>query len=157
MSVASDFDFMTGTWNVRHRRLSSRLCDCTDWVTFLGTSETRPILGGAGNVEDNWLELPEGAYRAAAVRSFDQELGEWAIWWLDGRTPWQLDVPVTGGFRDRVGTFYADDVLDDRPIRVRFTWDATNPVLPKWEQAFSADQGQSWETNWQMAFTRTSS
>ena len=73
----------------------------------------------------------------------------------DGRAPHQLDVPVVGSFSDGVGIFYADDTLDGRPIRIRFTWRATDPDNPRWEQAFSADHGASWETNWTMDFSRT--
>ena len=71
-----------------------------------------------------------------------------------GRTPTQLDPPVVGGFLDGVGLFYADDVLHDRPIRVRFRWSVLDRAAPYWEQAFSADGGDTWETNWHMAFTR---
>jgi hypothetical protein len=28
---------------------------------------------------------------------------------------------------------------------------------PRWQQAFSADGGESWETNWVMEFTRAES
>jgi hypothetical protein len=34
-----------------------------DWQEFEGTSEARSLLGGAGNVDDNLLELPAGSYR----------------------------------------------------------------------------------------------
>jgi hypothetical protein len=44
--------------------------------------------------------------------------------------------------------------LDGRPIRVRFTWSETQGDAPVWEQAFSADAGRTWETNWVMHFTR---
>ena len=150
---ARDFDFAMGEWHVQHRRLRSRLSGCTEWVEFEGFSSTRKILGGYGNVEDNVLELPDGSYRAAALRSYDADKG-WSIWWLDGRNPSGMDVPVVGRFVEGVGTFYADDLLDGRPIRVRFTWLARDGDHPQWEQAFSADGGQTWETNWRMEFTR---
>jgi hypothetical protein len=54
----------------------------------------------------------------------------WSIWWLDGRSPMQLDTPVVGKFENRTGVFYADDVLDDKPIKVRFTWEALPDVPP---------------------------
>lgn len=114
----------------------------------------RLILGGRGNIEDNVIDLPAGAYRALALRSFDAEAGTWAIWWLDQRAPHQLDVPVIGGFENGVGAFYANDTLDGRPIRVRFLWLDTASGSPRWEQAFSPDDGASWETNWTMQFTR---
>lgn len=150
----SDFAFAVGHWHVAHRRLRERLVGCTEWVEFDGEMSTQPVLGGFGNVEDNLLHLPEGPYRAIALRSFDPRSRQWAIWWLDARAPHQLDVPVVGTFQDGVGTFYADDRLDGVPIRIRFTWFTSDPQNPRWEQAFSADGGTTWETNWTMDFRR---
>lgn len=149
-----DFDFQQGRWQVRHRRLKVRLAGCTEWETFAGTSEQRPLLGGNGNVEDNLLHLPAGDYRAVALRSYDPEAGTWAIWWLDARNPHALDTPVTGRFEQGIGTFYADDTHEGRPVRMRFLWLGTDGETPRWEQALSADGGESWETNWVMEFTR---
>ncbi|UZK65511.1 DUF1579 domain-containing protein [Sphingomonas sp. M1-B02] len=150
----TDFDFEFGRWRVIHRRLKQRLADCRDWETFEGTSETRPVLGGNGNVEDQLLHISTGSYRAIAVRSFDPATRAWAIWWLDSRAPHGLDVPVIGGFADGVGTFLADDTHEGRPIKLRFLWLNTHTDSPRWEQAMSADGGQSWETNWTMDFAR---
>ena len=148
------FDFQTGRWRVRHRRLKARLTGCTEWDEFDGTCEARPLLGGYGNIEDNLLDLPGGAYRAVALRSFDPASGNWAIWWLDGRSPHSLDVPVIGRFEDGVGTFLADDLHERQPIKLRFLWLGTGTGSPRWEQAMSADGGASWETNWIMDFER---
>jgi len=150
----TDFDFQQGRWQVRHRRLKSRLAGCTEWEAFAGTSEQRPLLGGNGNVEDNLLHLPAGDYRAVALRSYDPEAGTWAIWWLDGRAPHALDVPVIGRFENGTGSFYADDMHEGRPVRMRFLWLDTDGEIPRWEQALSADGGETWETNWTMDFTR---
>jgi hypothetical protein len=151
----SDFDFMIGTWNVRHRRLNSRLTGCTEWTEFSGRSSTCKILGGFGNVEDNVLRFPDGEVRAAAFRSFDPATRTWAIWWLDGRHPHHLDVPVVGGFTGHLGVFYADDTLNGAPVRIRFRWNANPGGNPTWEQAFSGDAGATWETNWTMEFVRS--
>ena len=148
------FEFQTGRWRVRHRRLQSRLTGCADWDQFDGSCEAWPILGGGGNVEDNLIDLPGGSYRAVALRSFDPASGKWAIWWLDGRSPHQLDVPVIGRFDNGAGTFFADDMHDGRPVKLRFLWLGTDTATPRWEQALSADGGQSWETNWTMDFER---
>lgn len=153
-TVPSDFDFIIGDWQVRHRRLNSRLTGCTDWTEFPGTSSTRKILGGFGNVEDNVLYFPDGEVRAAAFRSFNETSQEWAIWWLDRRAPHNLDVPVVGSFTGPVGTFFANDSLNGKPITVRFTWHANPGHNPRWEQAFSGDGGNTWETNWVMEFVR---
>ena len=150
-----DFDFQRGTWTVRHRRLKARLAGCRDWEEFDGSCTQRPILGGDGNIEDNLLHISTGSYRAVALRSYDRASGSWAIWWLDGRAPHALDVPVIGRFEDGVGSFYADDMLDGRPVRLRVLWLRTDTPSPRWEQALAADGGASWETNWTMDFERT--
>ncbi|MBI3748514.1 MAG: DUF1579 domain-containing protein, partial [Chloroflexi bacterium] len=119
-SAVHDFDFSMGTWRVHHRRLKERLVANDEWQEFEGTSTAWPILGGAGNIDDNVLELPAGTYRAISLRSFDPATGRWSIWWLDGRNPGRLDPPVVGGFENGVGTFICDDTLNGRQILVRF-------------------------------------
>lgn len=152
--VSQDFDFEFGKWNVHHRRLKERLVGCVDWEEFSGTSETRQILGGNGNVEDNLLNFPSGAYRAIALRSFDVGTQTWAIWWLSASDPHQMDVPVIGKFDAEIGSFFADDTHNDEPVIVRFQWIKTDPSAPRWDQAMSRDGGQTWETNWTMQFER---
>lgn len=149
-----DFDFLIGDWEVHHRRLVRRLAGCTEWQSFGGRSRLVKVLGGQGTVDDNEIDLPGGAYRALTVRSFDPASGQWAIWWLDQRWPHRIDVPMIGRFSDGIGRFHADDAFEGRPIRVRFLWTDTASGSPHWEQAFSADGGQTWETNWQMRFVR---
>lgn len=153
-SAPSDFDFVLGDWTVRHRRLKERLAGCRDWIEFDGEMSTQKVLGGFGNVEDNLLHFPDGDFRAIAVRAYDPATARWSIWWLDGRFPDRIDVPVVGGFENGVGTFYANDVLDGRPIAIRFLWSRVADDRLRWEQAFSADAGTTWETNWTMDFTR---
>ena len=153
-AAPTDFDFIIGRWRVTHRRLDQRLVGCTDWTTFTGTSTTRKVLDGYGNVEDNLLDFPDGQVRALALRSFNPATRTWAIWWLDGRAPHQLDVPVVGGFSGGIGEFLADDTLAGRPIRVRFRWHPNPGGNPRWEQAFSPDGGATWEVNWTMGFER---
>lgn len=153
-STPHDFDFFIGRWQVRHRRLRERLVSCQDWDEFDGESQVWPLLGGHGNIDDNWLALPTGAYRAVTLRSFDAATGQWSIWWLDARNPHRLDPPVVGRFVGGVGEFQCDDELRDQPIRVRFLWTRTDTAHPRWAQAFSADGGQTWETNWVMDFSR---
>lgn len=153
-SSARDFDFLVGRWRVQHRRLRERLAGCDDWQLFDGHCSMQLLLGGAGNIDDNVLDLPGGSYRAASLRSFDERTRLWAIWWLDGRNPHAVDVPMVGGFEEGTGTFYADDQFQGQPIRVRFRWTDTRTASPRWEQAFSTDAGNTWEVNWTMVFIR---
>jgi hypothetical protein len=156
-----DFNFFFGHWTVRHRKLRERLTGCATWDSFAGSCDAQPLLGGLGNIDDNFIEVPAplgGAYRAATLRAFEASRREWRIWWLDGRAPTSIGAPMQGRFEgagaSRLGVFYADEDFNGRPIRVRFLWLHTLSRKPRWEQAFSSDGGRIWETNWEMDFTR---
>jgi hypothetical protein len=149
-----DFDFFFGSWKVHHRQLKARLAGSTDWLEFTGTTIAQPMLGGQANVDDNILDKPGGPYRAVTIRAFDPKAQKWSIWWLDGRHPDKLGVPMVGSFDDGLGTFLADDTFEGRAIKVRFLWSRITPQSCRWEQAYSEDGGKTWETNWVMDFTR---
>lgn len=151
---AHDFDFLIGKWRVHHRRLKQRLAENQDWAEFDGTTELHVTMGGQGNVDDNFIDLPGGAYRAVSVRDYDPKTQTWAIWWLDSRNPHALEPPVIGSFENGIGTFEGDDTVHGKPIKVRFVWSRISEKSAHWEQAFSPDGGRRWETNWVMDFTR---
>lgn len=154
-SGVHDFDFLQGHWSVQHRRLKHRLAHSNEWEAFSGTLESRSILAGQANVDENVIEAPTGTYRAATMRVFDPSTRTWAIWWFDARQPHQLDPPVIGAFKDGVGTFLSQDEFQGRPIKVHFIWSQITKTTARWEQAFSEDGGVTWETNWVMEFKRT--
>ena len=149
-----DFDFFIGRWRVAHERLKERLADCTEWAEFGGTCVTQKVLGGSGNMDDNWLDMPGGGYRAVTLRAYNSATKLWSIWWLDSRYPNRLDTPMVGRFENGTGVFFADDTFEGRPIRIRFLWTLPGYDTPRWEQAFSGDAGATWETNWIMNFKR---
>ena len=60
-------------------------------------------------------------------------------------TPSLPTVSVEGG--DKVGHFFARDTYNGRNIIAVFRWDVRNPKLPIWSQAFSTDEGRTWEWN----------
>ena len=63
-----------------------------------------------------------------------------------------LDVPQVGSFDGNIGKFYARDLFEGKGIIVQFKWDKTIPSAPVWSQAFSPDNGKTWEWNWHMTF-----
>jgi len=150
---AETFDFLHGSWNVRHRRLVRRLADDDTWAEFGGTMTCRSIMAGLGNFDENVLDLPEGRYEACTLRMFEPASGDWSIRWIDGRDP-AFDPPVRGGFVDGVGTFLGTDTCDGVAVDVRYLWSDATPSSARWEQAFSPDGGRTWETNWIMEFER---
>lgn len=155
LSGLHDFDFLVGNWQVHHRKLKERLANNHTWNEFEGTLSMRKLMDGYANVDDNVFHAPEGTYRGVGLRSYDPKTAQWAIWWLDGRSPFgDLDPPVKGHFVHGVGTFYADDTLRGKPVRVRFVWSNITKTTARWEQAYSADGGKTWEINWTMEFRR---
>src|ERR1700733_13206715 len=149
------FDLRVGKWKIHNRVLKARLAGRHDWLGYDGAPTWWSILNGAGNVDDTFLDKPGDAYSGATLRAYDPKTGQWAIWWLDGRTPTgDLDPPVKGRFENGVGTFYSDDTLRGKTVRVRFTWSNITATSAHWEQAFSPDGGKTWEVNWIADFKR---
>lgn len=149
---ARDFDFLFGHWRVRNRRLRARLAGCETWDAFEASVETQPLPGGLGNREhfrSDW----GGGYHGLAVRLFDPASGQWRIWWASDRSP-VLETPVVGGFDGDVGCFYARIAHDGRPVLCRYRWTRVHAQNARWDQAYSVDDGHSWEPNWEMDFHR---
>jgi hypothetical protein len=151
-----DFDFLIGKWKVHHWRLAKRLANNRDWVQFDGTSQLWMTMDGKGTVDDNYIGLPSGPYRAMGIRGYDPKTQTWAIWWLDARDPHKMEPPVVGNFNwdNGEGVFEGPDTFNGKPILVRFIWSKITKNSAHWEQAFSPDNGKTWEVNWRMDFTR---
>ncbi len=150
--TAHDFDFWMGRWNVHNRRLRERLKGSTTWDEFEATCVARPLAGGLGN-EDEYRTDFAGGFVGLAFRIFNPSTRQWSIYWADSRTG-ALEPPVVGSFTGGTGVFEGADTFEGRPIRVRFIWSRADTASPRWEQAFSADGGRTWETNWVMEMTR---
>ncbi|WP_370942973.1 hypothetical protein AB5J62_28345 [Amycolatopsis sp. cg5] len=144
----NDFDFFLGTWTVVNRRLLKPLTGSDEWDEFPATSTCHTVFDGAGNFDE--ISFPTKGFTGMTLRLFAPGTGQWSIYWANSRTG-LLQPPVHGGFTDDVGLFYGDDEHDGRPVRVRYTW--AKGESPRWDQAFSLD-GQDWETNWIMEFSR---
>jgi hypothetical protein len=151
-----DWRWLEGNWDVWHRRLTKRLAGSNDWQEFGGNSALWLTMNGFGTIDDNIVDLPGDSYRGMTIRGFDQATRRWSIWWLDGRNPTRIDPPVVGKFEGDHATFVGRDEFAGRPIVVRFRWLDIHSRRPHWEQAFSTDDGATWEVNWNNYFTRTS-
>ena len=148
---ADAFDFLHGHWRVAHRTLKERHAGCDDWVAFEGTCSCEPRLGGMANIEEH--DFAGRGDRGIALRTFELATGEWTVWWVSGRDG-VMQPPVKGRFDGPGCTLYGDDTDAGRPIVARYRWSRTDTENPRWEQAFSLDGGQTWETNWIMDWTR---
>lgn len=149
-----DFDFLIGCWQIKNRRLARRLRGSQSWQEFDAQQEVRSVLGGLGNVDRFWCTFPDGKpLEGMTLRLFDPASKLWSLYWADNRSG-QLQPPVVGRFANGRGEFHGDDTFEGKPIRVVFHWTDITAHSAKWDQAFSADGGKTWETNWHMAMTR---
>jgi|SRR5918996_5156957 hypothetical protein len=151
-----DFDFLFGDWRVHNRRLLRRLEGSKDWEGFETSLSTRPVLGGLGNIDSFSADAPHDGepWKGLSLRLFDPESRSWSIWWAATSRPGHLDPPVVGGFTDGHGRFFGDDEHNGRPVRVLYEWKDITPTSARWEQAFSPDDGATWEMNWTMTLIR---
>jgi hypothetical protein len=147
----NDFDFLTGTWDVRNRRRTDFLDETSEWEEFPGVSRARRHFDGAANFDE--IEFPAKGFAGLTVRLYNAERGQWSLYWASQRTG-TLFPPVVGQFAGGRGEFYGDDTYDGQDIRARFIWSGITADSARWEQAFSADHEQTWLTNWTMDFTR---
>jgi hypothetical protein len=150
-----DFDFFHGSWKIQNRRLEKRLAGNTNWQEFEARCQKcAPVIGGMGNADDFSGVFPDGqSIEGMTLRIFNPSTRAWSIYWTDNRCC-ELQPPVVGRFENGRGTFYGNDVFNAKPIKVVFYWYDIAPDTATWEQAFSEDDGATWETNWQMFFTR---
>lgn len=151
--INHDFDFMIGRWRVRNRFLNGRLCGSRLWIEFEALYEFNLLLGGLGNIDQFHAQRDGEKIEGMTLRLFNPETGEWTLYWADNVRPGKTLPPMVGRFKGDVGEFYGDEEVDGRPVRCRFRW-YRHEDHPRWEQAFSVD-GENWETNWVMTFTRT--
>ncbi len=151
MSGPGDFDFLLGSWEISNRRLKQPLTASNDWDEFPSTSVCRGVFDGAANFDE--ISITARGFSGLTLRLFDPERKEWSLYWASSRDG-RLQPPVVGRFADGVGTFYSHETYNGTDITVRFIWSDITPQSARWEQAFSAEGGKTWETNWIMEFTR---
>jgi hypothetical protein len=148
-----DFDFLIGTWKMHNRRLRERLKGCTAWDEFDGTLVVRSLWGGRANVDEYEADAPFGHIQALTLRLYDPRARQWSLHWSTSDRG-RLDTPMVGAFADGRGEFYDQEMFEGRSIYARFVWSDITPTSCRWSQAFSADGGKTWETNWVVDFTR---
>ena len=145
-----DFDFLAGSWKISHRRRKTPGTE--DWDLFDGEATCWTILGGVGSVEE--LRIPARQFSGMGLRLLDVKEQVWSDFWVNAKSGVLTTPGMTGGFESGVGSFIADDMDGDQPIRVRGVWDRITPTSCRWHQAVSRDGGQTWEGQWFMDWTR---
>ena len=146
-----DFDFEHGTWKIHLSRRVKRLEGSNDWVEFDGTSVTKPIWNGKGNLEQFETDANGQHIEGLTLRVYNPTTHQWSLYWASATDP-DLGTPITpmvGQFDENgVGYFYDQELWHGRSVIVRFIWSRITPNSAHFEQAFSADGGKTWEVNW---------
>lgn len=150
-----DFDYFLGSWRVEHRRLRKRLAGSNDWETFGGRTRCQQMFAGLVNLNESVSYRSGRASYGMGLRAFDEPGGRWADWYLSAGDLSRIDPPLYGRFAKGVGTFLSRETFEGRPVLVRGEFSSVNAGEARWEQAFSADGGMTWETNWVMRYLKT--
>lgn len=150
-----DFDWEIGTWETRVRVLRNPLSgEAPAWAEYVGTSVIKPLLDGRANFVELAVAGESGRIEGGSLRLYNPQSRQWNINYasLGNGT---LTAPVYGGFdSEGRGTFYGQDTLDGRAILVRFVIIPVSRAEARFEQAYSADGGVTWEVNWIAVDTR---
>jgi hypothetical protein len=146
-----DFDYLLGAWTTQQRRLKARGVGSSEWVESPPNEHcAHRYMDGLAIVEES--RFPNQSPAGLFLYTFSVPKKQWAIFWINSKTG-QPDPPDVGGFEGKLGRFYAVDVDNGKPIKVRITWTQLDHDHARWEQAFSYDN-HTWETNWISEFTR---
>lgn len=146
-SSPHDFDFLAGKWTMHNKKLRTRLNNDTRWDEFESTDENfGTILNGIGNMDIYKSTVDGKPFEGLTLRLFNPKTKLWSLYWVPSNTG-VMDPPVVGSFEGNIGTFYGKDVFKGKPILFVFVWDKTDKDNPIWSQAFSPDNGLTWEWN----------
>jgi hypothetical protein len=149
-----DFDWEIGSWTTELRTLPEPLTGSTRWVDYAGTSEVRALMGGRSNIVELSVANTAGRIEGMSLRLYNPKARQWTLNFA-GIGSGQLTPPVTGAFDAKgKGSFYGVDIANGRTILVRFVISEVTAKSARFEQAFSADGGVTWETNWIAVDTR---
>lgn len=149
--VTSDFDFLTGHFDVAHRQLVKPLTGSDQWEEYTSTCTARTHFDGAVSIDE--VQFPTKSAYGMSIRLYDPVERLWTVYWVNSTTG-RLQPPVQGRWADGSCRLVGKDEHDGRPVLAAYSWSDVTERTAHWEQAFSVDDGATWETNWTMDLTR---
>ena len=138
----NQFDFWLGEWDLTwaengrgHNNISKVLGDkvIREKFTTLHDDEVPPFQG-----------MSVSTYNAAEK--------QWKQTWVDNQGNY-LD--FVGGFADGKMILMRDAVAEGQPIKQRMVWHNIQPDALDWAWQRSDDQGETWQTLWDIHYIRT--
>ena len=107
----------------------------------------REVWGGRANLVELDVAGSAGRIQALSLRLYNPESRQWSLNFSNIRGG-TMSPPTIGEFNNGRGEFYSQETLNGRAILVRFVISDITSDSCRFEQAFSADGGKTWETNW---------
>jgi hypothetical protein len=107
----------------------------------------RPVWGGKANLVELNVAGSAGSIQALSLRLYNPDTRQWSLNFSNSAAG-TMTTPVLGSFGNGRGEFFGDDEFGGKPIVVRFIIQPVSAGECRFEQAFSADKGKSWEVNW---------
>jgi len=151
-----DFDFEFGTWKSHGSRRLHPLTGSNAWVDFDGITVVRKIWDGRANLVELEADGPAaGHIENLSLRLYNPQSRQWSLYYANSKGG-TLSVPAVGEFKDGRGEFFDMELINGKNTLVRNVWSDITPNSCHFEQAFSTDQGKTWEVNWMTTDTRVS-
>jgi len=142
-----DFDFEIGKWHTHLWRLEHPLSHSNSWVEYWGTTTVSKVWNGRANLVELAVNGSAGHIEALSLRLYNPQSHQWSLNFAS-RAGGIMNPPTVGAFKDDRGEFYDREAFNGRAILVRFVISDIQPDSCRFEQAFSEDDGKTWEVNW---------
>lgn len=142
-----DFDAHIGTFKTHVRRRVGILTNSNRWAEYDGVSTVHSLWQGRANIVELDAAGEQGHLEFLSLRLYNPSTGQWSLNAVNSSVG-VLDTPTVGRFTNGRGEFYDHQDFNGRPIIVRFVITSPSRDAFHFEQAFSADGGQTWEVNW---------
>jgi len=140
-----DFDFAFGAWKTHIRRRVHALSASNEMIELNGTVNARKVWDGRAQLEEIETDGPKGHWEGATLFMYNPGAHQWSMTFINSSIG-TFTNGLIGSFKDGRAELFATDTLDGRAILVRGTWSNLTPTTHRYEEAYSADGGKTWET-----------
>lgn len=143
----NNFKFHNGIWKTTVKVLKNPLSGSKEWLEYTGTTTVSEINNGKANIVELDVEGATGKIEGTSLRLYNPKTKQWSLNYANMKSG-NLEVPAIGGFKNGRGEFYNEDTYKGKKILVRFIISNITENAIHFEQAFSEDDGKTWELNW---------
>ena len=148
-----DFDFNIGTWKTHISRLQHPLTGSKSWVTLDGVVVVNRVWDGRAQIEEVEADGEGSHFEGMTLFLYNSTSRQWAMHFANSKDG-TMAVPALGEFKNGRGEFFDQETYNGRSVLVRVTWSDVTANAHRFEQAFSADGGKTWEPNFIAEVTR---